>query len=173
MGMKSKYAAIALVPIFSVFVAASAQLALPLPAVSLTLQTFAVALSGYFLGARRATLSVLIYLILGAIGAPVFSHFSGGVGVLLNVGGGFLIGFLPLGIFTGLSKKAQTKVLRTFFSAAGLLLCHIFGVMWCSIFSGVSVWAAFLTSSLPFILKDALSLYLAFFVAKRLEQVVK
>ena len=72
-------------------------IAIPMPSgMPFTLQTFAVALTGYFLKPRHAVLSVTAYLLLGLSGLPIFSAFRGGISVLIGPTGGFLLGFLPL-----------------------------------------------------------------------------
>lgn len=71
---------------------------LPEPMVPFTLQTFGVFLCLLILGGRDGTLAIAAYLLLGAVGAPVFSSFRGGLGVLLGSTGGYLTGFLAMGL---------------------------------------------------------------------------
>ncbi len=142
------------------------QIAVPLPTgVPVTLQTFAVALCGFVLGFPSGLLSTGIYLLLGAVGVPVFSGFKAGIGALLGVTGGFLWGFLCMAALCGAAMERRRAVSRIALSAAGLLLCHVCGAVQYAVVSGVSVPAAFLAVSLPFLLKDALSVALAYAAA--------
>ncbi len=149
------------IALFSALLGLISQLVLPLPAgIPLTLQTFAVALCGVVLGSVPGTVSVLVWLTLGAAGLPLFSGFRGGTAVLFGPSGGFLMGFLLLVLFCGLGGM-EKSVRYYLFSAAGLLLCHLLGALWFSAVSGQSLLPAALTVSLPYLPKDLLSLVAA------------
>ena len=78
-----------MVGVFAAVLAVLSQISFPLPSgIPVTLQTFAVALCGYALGCKRGTLAVLVYIVLGAVGLPVFANFSGGFGSLVGLAGG-------------------------------------------------------------------------------------
>lgn len=100
--------------------------------VPFTLQTFGIFLALEVLGGKRGTICILVYLLLGAIGVPVFSGMTGGVGVLLNTTGGYLIGFL----FQGLIYWLLTSLLGNKFwvrivsLVLGLAACYLFGTIW-------------------------------------------
>ncbi len=153
-----------------------AQLALPLGGIPMTLQTFAAAFCGSYLGRRAGSVSVLVYLALGGIGLPIFAAFQGGPFLLVGQNGGFLWGFLCLAWACGMgaSKRngnrasARKKLL---WGGIGLLLCHALGILQYRAVTELSVSAAFLTASLPFLGKDLLSVWLAFLVAGRLKQI--
>lgn len=143
-----------------------AQVAIPFSAVPMTLQTFAIAFCGYYLGGKHGTLTILIYLLMGAIGLPVFAAF-GATATLLGPTGGFLIGFLPLSLLCGISHGKTTNLLT---SAAGLLLCHALGVLWYTFVMETTPLSAFLLVSAPYLIKDAISLFLAKILADRLQK---
>lgn len=150
-----------------------AQFSIPMPSgMPLTLQTFAVALCGSVLGWRRGLASVGIYLLLGAVGLPVFASFRGGLGVLLGLTGGFLFGFLALaaGCGWGRDKKMLPGLAA---GLVGLALCHVIGVCWGSVVSGSKLWPAFLLFSAPYLLKDAVSVWLAMLLARRIVKQLK
>lgn len=166
--MKSSHTVktIVLIGMMAAVLAVLSQIAIPLPTgVPVTLQTFAVALCGFVLGWKAGLVSTGIYLLLGAVGVPVFSGFKAGVGALLGVTGGFLWGFLCMVALCGLAIERRHAVTRVALSAAGLLLCHACGVVQYAAISSVSIPAAFLSVSLPFLLKDAVSVALAVVVA--------
>lgn len=151
---------------FAALLAVLSQVAVPLPSgVPITLQTFAVALAGYTLGAKRGTLSVAVYLLLGAIGLPVFAEMSAGVGVFVGPTGGFLFGFLLLACLCGLSSP--------WFGAFGLLAVHALGVLLFSAVMGVSVVQAVGMVSLPYLIKDVVSVVCAFFSARAVRRGLK
>ena len=93
---REKITNIVMVGVFAAVLAVLSQISFPLPSgIPVTLQTFAVALCGYALGCKRGTLAVLVYIVLGAVGLPVFANFSGGFGSLVGLAGGYIYGFLP------------------------------------------------------------------------------
>lgn len=161
----------ALTALFAAIITVCAQITLPVPntGVSLTLQTFAVALCGFCLGLKYGTASVAVYLLLGACGAPVFSRFLGGFWMFFGKSGGFLIGFIPFVILTGIAKKQKKYIYKILVSFAGLAVCHIIGVVQFAAVAGVNLKLAFLSVSLPFILKDIISVILAELVSKRIK----
>ena len=79
---------------------------LSIPAtVPFTLQTLAIFLSAGLLGTRKSVAVVIVYLLLGAAGVPVFSGFRGGIGAILGPTGGYMIGFIPAVIIVGVCIK--------------------------------------------------------------------
>lgn len=160
--------------IFSAIIAVMAQIVIPLPSgVPLTLQTFAVCLCGFFLGSGWGTAAVAVYIAVGAVGLPVFSAFSGGFQVLFGATGGFIIGFLPLVFLCGLSKKTSNKPAKVALCLSGLILCHIIGVLQFAVLYKISFFAAALSVSLPFILKDILFAFAAYIIAEIINKRLK
>ena len=163
---------IVLTAVFSAVLAALSQVAFPLPfGVSLTLQTFAAALCGYCLSAFLGVISVLVYIALGAVGVPVFSSFRSGAGVLAGPSGGFIFGFILLALFCGIAIK-KSRSLAAVLSLAGLILCHLFGVVQFSLVTHTPLVSTFLSISLPFLLKDAVSVFLAYLIALKLRKII-
>ena len=92
--MKRKTLDIVYCGIFATITAILAQISIPLPGgVPLTLQTFAVSLAGILLGSKKGFISILVYVLMGAIGLPVFSGFSAGIGAIVGPTGGFILSF--------------------------------------------------------------------------------
>lgn len=159
--------------LFTAVIAILSQVAIVTPGVAFTLQTFGVALCGYTLLAKWSVASVLTYIAVGLVGLPVFSCFRGGMQVLFGVGGGFIFGFVALTFACSLAAKTKKIYLTIIFSFVGLLLCHAMGVVQYSLVTSSGVVPSFLLVSLPFVLKDAISLVAAFFVAKYLKRVLE
>ena len=159
------------ISVFAAILAITSVLSIPTPfGVPLTLQTFAMAFAGSFLGKIDGTISVLIYIILGAIGLPVFSNMSGGISHLFGLSGGFIFGFLFLAFFSGFNKKPIFSILLSFL---GLILCHICGIVQFSFLSKTSILSAFFVVSFPYIVKDILSIIFAFFLKTILYKRIK
>jgi biotin transport system substrate-specific component len=161
--------------LFAAITAVLSQIAIPLPTnVPLTLQTFAVALAGYFLGAVKGTVSMLVYVMLGAVGVPVFANWKGGFGVITGATGGFIVGFIFMALLCGVgssvfsSKKLSGKVLAVLLGIAGLAVCHLLGFGWYAIFAKVSLGKSFMVVSLPYLIKDIGSVIAAYVISEEL-----
>ena len=161
--------------LFAAITAVLSQIAIPLPTnVPLTLQTFAVALAGYFLGAVKGTVSMLVYVMLGAVGVPVFANWKGGFGVIMGATGGFIVGFIFMALLCGVgssvfsSKKLSGKVLAVLLGIAGLAVCHLLGFGWYAIFAKVSLGKSFMVVSLPYLIKDIGSVIAAYVISEEL-----
>ncbi|GGL33478.1 biotin synthase [Phycicoccus endophyticus] len=146
--------------------ALAAQVALPIPGspVPVTGQTFAVLLVGAALGPARGVASMALYLVLGAVGLPVFTDASGGAHVLLGATGGYLVGFLAAAAIAGHAARRghDRSVLRELTVAvAASLTIYVVGVGWLALSTGMSLGAAIGAGMLPFLLGDALKALLA------------
>ncbi len=152
--------------VMAALLAVMSQISIPLPfGVPVTLQTFAVAMCGYLLGPALGTLAVAVYLALAAVGVPVLAGFSGGVGAFMGMTGGFLWGFLPMAFLCGLGVRAGKKAPALMLGTAGLLICHLAGSFQFGLVSGTGFFTAFWTASVPFLIKDLVSVGLAYLAA--------
>ena len=145
-----------------------------------TMQTFGVFCAVGLLGGFRGTVAVLIYILMGLIGLPVFSNFNGGVGYLMGPTGGYIVGFLFTALVYWLFEKLFGKSLlcRIIAMAIGLIVCYAFGTFWfVEVYSRVkgpiSVTAALAMCVLPFILPDAVKIFLALLITGRLSPVLR
>ncbi|WP_367275955.1 biotin transporter BioY [Ruminococcus sp.] len=169
-----KIVAMVQIALFAAIIAICSWIQIPLT-VPFTLQTFAVFCTLGILGGKNGTISVLLYIILGAVGVPVFAGFSGGVGVLLGTTGGYIIGFL----FTALlywvithffGDKLPVMIIAM---ALGLVVCYAFGTAWFMLVYARTTGAVGLMTALgwcvfPFILPDCVKIALAILLAKRI-----
>ena len=160
----------------SALMAICAWIAIP-TAVPFTLQTFAVFLVTGLLGLKCGTLSVLVYLLLGAVGLPVFTGFKGGIGALLGTTGGYLIGFIFTALCIGLLTKYLGRSLPVLLlsMAAGMVLCYAFGSAWFLFLYTQATGPIALSSVLsmcviPFLLPDAVKILLAALLTLRLRR---
>lgn len=133
-------------------------LTLPVGPIPLTLTTAALMLIALLLGPGRACLCCGVYLLIGALGLPVFSGFTGGAGALAGPTGGFLLGYLPMTALCGLAARAKGRRRQLAAFAAGLLLLYLTGTAWYCRQAGVSMAAALGACVLPFLPGDGLKL---------------
>jgi len=144
-------------------------------AVPFTLQTFAVFLVTGLLGLKCGTAAVLVYLLLGAVGLPVFSGFKGGLGALAGVTGGYLVGFIFTALTMGLiTKRFGTRIPVLILSMVlGLVLCYAFGSVWfLALYTRstgpIGIGGVLGMCVLPFLPVDAIKILLAAFLVGRL-----
>lgn len=152
---------------FIALIAAGSWVSIPFFPVPLTLQTFFVLLAGAVMR-RRAVVPVGLYLLLGALGLPVFHNATAGFGVLLGPTGGFIVGFVAAALVAGYAYEHPSDRVRVAGLAAASLLVYLFGVSWLALSTGMGVLAAVIVGMLPFLPGDAVKAAAVFFVARRL-----
>lgn len=168
--MRNRTTDIAFIAVFAALISVFSQFIIPLPSgVPFTLQTFTIAVTGYVLGSLRGSVSVLIYIVLGLIGIPVFTGFQVGLSALAGFTGGFIIGFLPLVFMCGINTKSI--FLKIIFGLIGVILCHVSGVIRFADFSG-DIRSAFFAASVPYILKDVISIVLAAAISGKIKRAI-
>lgn len=152
-------------------------------AVPFTMQTFAICFSLLYLGGLKGSISVALYLLMGCVGIPCFSGFSGGIGHLLGPTGGFLTGFLIMSLFYWaferlfLRKRSEgTFRLKIVALAIGLIVCYGIGTCWFVLasnlgFSSSGIGAALLTAVVPFIFPDALKVALSVYLYRKITKI--
>ncbi len=140
--------------------------------VPFTLQTFAIALCGYLLGARMGFASVITYILMGAAGVPVFSNFRGGITMLFGLTGGFIFGFIPLVLLCGVGEKRRHTAVKLLFGVLGLIICHILGVLQFSLVTSSGIYRSMLLVSLPYLIKDLVSIAAAYFLSLAIRRAI-
>jgi biotin transport system substrate-specific component len=152
--------------------AVAAQIAIPLQPVPFTLQVLAVVLCGLLLGVRVGALAQAIYVLVGAIGVPVFSNFTGGLGDVLGPTGGYLISYPIAAAVAGLAANTVATAPRVrallagfLWGCAALAVIYVFGATWLAVVSHLTPAQAIATGILPFIAFDLVKVALATLVA--------
>ena len=179
MSTKTKIYDVAFIALFAAVMAVCSWISVP-ATVPFTLQTFGVFLAVGTLGGKRGSLAVLTYLLLGAVGAPVFAGFSGGIGCILGSTGGYIVGFL----FSALVMWAmehflgKRKWVLALSMVIGLLVCYAFGTAWFMIVyanntGAIGLWTALSWCVFPYIIPDAVKIMLALVLCKRLAKACK
>lgn len=164
-----------IIALFSAIIGIFAQIAIPLPfGVPLTGQTLAIGLAATILGSRHSTYSTILYILLGAIGIPVFAQFTAGLGVVVGPTGGFLIGFIPTVYIIGLylEKTSFTFLHALIANMIGMFITLFFGTFWLKVSAQLTWTAAFIGGFVPFIvggiIKAFLAAWIGIIVRKRL-----
>lgn len=158
-----------LTSLFTALIAAGTFIKIPFIPVAMTLQTLFVFLTGLLLPPLNASLSVLLYIILGLIGLPIFTS-GGGPAALLSPTGGFIFGFL-IAAFVGsiLSKKKHDSILYNIFVVLIMeIIVYAIGLPWLKIKLATSWQRAFVVGLVPFIFGDAVKIGVASISAKPL-----
>lgn len=159
---------IALIGMCIAVVSVSAQIVIPIGPVPFSLQVFALSCISFTMTRKQAIYTVILYVIMGLIGFPIFTYARGGVGVLGSPTIGFIIGFIP---FVILLSTITNRLLAVFLAYITL---YIFGIAmlarYYSLNTDTIVNAQLLASSwLPFIPSDFLSMFFATRISKRLK----
>lgn len=164
-GVKERTAVreIVYIGMFAAVLAVLSQISIPIPSgVPITLQTFAAAMTGYVLAWKRGTASTFIYILLGAVGVPVFSGFRGGIQVLVNHTGGFIWGFIFMALFCGIGVMKKNKAVGIMYGILGLAICHLLGVIQFAVVMKREVLSSFFLVSAPYLIKDIISVVFAY-----------
>ncbi len=140
--------------------------------IPITLQTFAISLLLLLLGGKKGTVCILLYLLLGACGIPVFHGMTGGIGILFGNTGGYLIGFLGMGLCFMLlnSCNKNSTWLKVLTLMLGLMICYFIGTLWFAAFftSGTTkdtLLQICITCVFPFIIPDLIKIFFAVFLS--------
>jgi biotin transport system substrate-specific component len=166
---KLKVRELSYIGIYAAIIAVCAQIAIPLPGgVPITLQAWAITFTGVMLGKRNGTLAVLVYVALGLAGAPIFTRFTGGIGVLAGPTGGFILSFPVLAFFAGLGGNKNGYVRTIGFISVGTVLNFICGMLYLSFIMGVTLNIAFTAAVLPFIPSTIVKIICITLITKRL-----
>lgn len=157
-------------------------IAIPVSPVPISLATFAIYLTVIILGWEDGTISVLVYVLLGFAGAPVFTGFTGGAGKVLGPTGGFIIGYIFLafieGAFVEGARKARPyeEVVGASYTSAPILLgmvlgtivLYVFGTLWLMRQAELTLVAALSAGVLPFIPGDIVKMIVALFAGTKI-----
>lgn len=161
--------------LFTALIAVFSQLQLPVGPVPVSLATLGVMLCGLLLGWRCGVLAVGAYILLGAVGVPVFAGFQGGAGRLLGPTGGYIVGYLFYALLAGLNlPRLQERFWgRCVLLLLGTAVCYGLGTAWFVHISGRTLAESLSLCVVPFLPGDAAKIALAAFLTPRLRKVLK
>ena len=160
--------------IFAAFMCVTAPWTIPVGVVPITLATFSVYLVSATLGWKRGSIAVAIYLMLGFVGLPVFTYFTGGIQKLVGATGGYLVGYIPMvlvgGFFADKFKKAWAYVVGM---VAATAVLYTFGTAWYCIMSGSEIIPAIMACVVPFLAGDSVKIACATVLAVKLRPIAE
>ena len=179
LAIKNKTYDMICIAMFAVIMAVCSWISIP-TLVPFTMQTFALFLSFGVLGGKRGTLVVVVYVLLGAVGVPVFAGFSSGLGVLMGTTGGYVLGFLLSGLLYWMFERilGEKNWVRALSMILGMITYYIFGTIWFMVvytqttgaigLGAVLGWCVF-----PFVVPDIIKMVLALVLSDRLRGIMK
>lgn len=158
--------------LFTALCAVCAQIQIPLQPVQINLALLAVHLTAAMLPPRYAVLSLGAYLMLGAMGLPVLTGFRGGIGVLLDRTGGYMLSYLPCAVLESwlMHRGKMTRLRMILAMALGTLMCYAAGTAWFMLLTATPLWTSLTLCVLPFIPGDAVKIALTVGLARRLKR---
>ncbi|MBF0411920.1 MAG: biotin transporter BioY [Desulfamplus sp.] len=160
--------------LFAALIAAGAYLAVPIGPVPIVLQNMFVLMAALLLGTRWGSAALMLYLLMGASGFPVFAGGTGGIGRLFGPTGGYLLGYIPAVLVTGfISQKLGKKLLGDIAAMAiGSLIVYSAGVPWLKFATAMSWQKAFLLGMYPFVIGDLFKIAAAAYCVKFLRPIL-
>ena len=167
---------IAVIGVMTAVICILAPFSLPIGPVPISFTNLAIYIALYVLGMRRGTISYLIYLLIGLVGVPVFSGFTGGPQKLFGPTGGYLIGFIPMAVIAGIviDKCMKKWYFCLLAMIAGTWVCYLFGTAWLAFQANMTFKAALAAGVIPFIIEDLIKMVLALLIGPQIQkQLVK
>ena len=162
-----------LIGLSTALIAIMAQISIPMPfGVPFTMQTFAVLLTGIALGAKKGMLSTIVYVILGICGVPVFSRFTGGIGVVFGMTGGFILSFPIMALIAGIGGSKNSLLWRVAGLIAAVVVNILCGMFWFAMVVPSSLDAAFSACVLPFIPTDTIKIIAVAVLSNQIKRVL-
>lgn len=148
---------------------------IPFSPVPISFTGLALFISLYVLGTKKAFISYTVYLLLGVIGLPVFSGFSGGMGKVVGPTGGYLLGFFFLIWIAGyfIDRWPSKKVMTISGMMLGVVVCNTFGTIWLSRLLGISFVTGLASGVIPYIPGDIAKIIIAAFIGPVLRKSVR
>ena len=174
-----KHKELAVTGILAAILCVFAPFSLPLGAIPLSFATLAVFLISCLATPTKCVAAVIIYILFGAAGIPVFSGFTGGFQQIAGLTGGYIIGYIPCAFIVSLliNKFPDKKSLYPVSMMIGTVICYILGTAWYSLQTATDFWASLAVCVLPFVIGDTIKIILASVLGitlrKRLSKYIK
>ena len=164
-----------IVSIFTALTVLGGYIAIPLGPVSMVLSNFVILLSGLLLGSKRGTSVAFTYLLLGALGLPVFAGGTSGIAHIIGPTGGYLIGYLPAAFITGLISEHKKRSLKKDALALifGTLSIYTFGIPWLKFSLSMSWNNAISAGMLPFLIGDTIKIIAAALIGIKMHKLIQ
>lgn len=167
--MKTK--SLVICAVFSAVLCIFCVMTVPIGTVPVSMATFAVMLVSVVLGPKLAAVSVVIYILLGSVGLPVYSGFKGGFQILLGPTGGYIWSYIFMSLLIGgvTKKYPHKKILSFAVCLAGTAICYILGTVQFMLVQNTSFISSLAVCVLPFIPFDILKAFFAAFLGSSIK----
>ena len=177
-GRKTGIRESALVGLMAALLCIAGPLTIPVPfsLVPVSITNLALYIVLYVLGTRKGCISYFVYLLIGLVGLPVFSAFTGGIGKVLGPTGGYLLGFVFMLLISGwfIDRWYDRPIRCMAGMVLGMAVCYLFGTLWLSLQSGMTFEGALMAGVIPFLFGDVVKILIAAFggpkIRKRLRK---
>ena len=165
---------IAVIGVMTAATCVLAPLSLPIGPVPISLTNLVIYFSLYTLGTMKGTISYLVYLLLGLVGLPVFSGFTGGPAKLAGPTGGYIIGFIVMAVIAGLViDNCHKPLIQLVGMIAGTIVCYLFGTVWFCIVADSTFKAALGICVIPFIPADLIKMIIAMIIGPMIKKRIR
>ncbi len=172
--MNKKIKDIAIISVAAAMICVVSPVSIPIGDIPISLATFIIYLIAAIIGPKKGTISVLVYILVGIIGVPVFSNYRAGISVIVGVTGGYIVGYIPLALLTGIFiYKCKGKIwMYPIGMILGTIVCYFIGTIWYMFNTHNNLMGSLLVCVVPFLLFDlikiVLSSVLAYLMNKKL-----
>lgn len=147
-------------------------MSIPIGPVPISLTNFVIYLAVLIIGKNYGTISCIVYILLGAVGLPVFSSYTGGIGKLFGPTGGYIIGFIPMAFILGIAfeKIVDKKWMQLISMAGATVVLYVLGTAWFVMSMKCEVWYALTICVFPFLLGDAIKIIIAYVIGNEVKK---
>lgn len=153
---------LAMIAVMTAVTCILAPLSISIGPIPISFTNLAIYFALYLLGWKKGTVSYLVYILIGIVGLPVFSGFTGGIGKFLGPTGGYIVGFIPMAIIAGiLIDRFKSRWIQLLGMLAGTVVCYAFGTAWYCLQTGSALVPALSLCVFPFIPGDLLKMVAA------------
>ncbi|OBR96797.1 biotin transporter BioY2 [Clostridium ragsdalei P11] len=172
MQKKSNVYQMAIIGVMAAVICILGPLSIPIGVVPISFTNLAIYFVLYTLGMKKGTISYIIYMLIGFVGVPVFSGFTGGPSKLLGPTGGYIIGFIFMALIAGFFIDVFFDKWYLCFvgMVLGTAVCYVFGTIWLSYQTNISISAAFAAGVIPFIPGDLAKILIATFIGSKIRK---
>ena len=162
---------LALTALMAAVICICGPISVPIGVIPVSLTPLAVFLTVYILGKHLGTVAYLVYLLIGLVGIPVFSGFTGGPAKILGPTGGYIISFILMAYIAGFFiEKFNNFIMQMFGCLIGLIVSYAIGTVWLSFQASMSIPAALLAAVIPFIPFDIVKIIIAVLLGKEIKK---
>ena len=162
----------AIIAVMAAVISILGPLSIPIGVVPISFTNLAIYLSLYVIGMEKGTISYIIYLLIGFVGIPVFSNFTGGPSKIVGPTGGYLIGFIIMSLIAGfiIDKFIEQWYLCFVGMLLGTVVCYVIGTVWLSLVANLTIRAAISAGVIPFVPGDIIKILIAAFIGPQIRK---